>query len=123
MANSGVPKVYDVLGKEVKAANKTALITAVKDKTADLLMNFHIGADGTTNNKININIAAMSAKGLGVNGLKVNGTDGIKATDAIEKEISDFIELLEVKEYDKVLSVVQKKGKNQSKPESPNCNN
>ena len=26
----------------------------------------------------------MNAKGLGINGLKVNGTDGTKATDAVE---------------------------------------
>ncbi len=47
-------------------------------------MSFHVGADGTDNNKININIDAMTAKSLGVNGLKVNGENGEKATDAID---------------------------------------
>jgi flagellin len=83
-ANSGAPKVYDALGKEVSAASVTSLITAVKDKVADLHVSFQVGADGTSNNKININIEAMSAKGLGINGLKVDGTDGTNATDAIE---------------------------------------
>jgi flagellin len=83
-ANSGAPKVYDALGKEVSAASVTDLITAVKDRVADLHVSFQVGADGTSNNKININIEAMSAKGLGINGLRVDGTDGNNATDAIE---------------------------------------
>ena len=90
-ANSGVPRVYDALGREISTVSiantikgDAALISAVKDQTATLKMSFHVGADGTANNKININIDAMSAKGLGINGLKVNGTDGTKATDAIE---------------------------------------
>ena len=85
-ANSGVPKIYDVLGKEVSAVSVAAnkLVTAVKDQTATLKMSFHVGADGTSNNKININIDSMSSKSLGVNGLKVNGANGTKATDAIE---------------------------------------
>ncbi|MBD5451727.1 MAG: flagellar hook protein [Lachnospiraceae bacterium] len=85
-ANSGVPKIYDVLGKEISAvsvADKN-MVSAVKDQTATLKMSFHVGADGTANNKININIDAMNSKSLGVNGLKVNGSDGTKATDAIE---------------------------------------
>nr|AAT06254.1 flagellin [uncultured bacterium] len=84
-ANSGVPKVYDVLGKEVSAVSiASTLVTAVKDKTAALKMNFHVGADGTDNNKIKINIEAMTAKSLGVNGLKVSGSSGTNATNAIE---------------------------------------
>jgi len=86
-ARVGAPKVYDALGKELsakKVAETDQMITAIKDQTADLKMSFHVGADGTDNNKININIEAMSAKSLGINGLKVNGTDGTKATDAIE---------------------------------------
>jgi len=86
-ANSGVPKIYDALGRELSAVSIAAagnLISAVKDQTATLKMSFHVGADGTSNNKININIDAMNSKSLGINGLKVNGEDGTKATDAIE---------------------------------------
>jgi flagellin len=90
-ANASAPKVYDALGKEINAAsvvkkqaNNSHLINAVKDQTATLKLSFQVGADGTSNNKININIDAMNSKGLGINGLKVDGTNGTNATDAIE---------------------------------------
>jgi flagellin len=87
-ANASAPKVYDALGKEISAVsvvkNSAHLINAVKDQTATLKLSFQVGADGTSNNKININIDAMNSKGLGINGLKVDGTDGTNATDAIE---------------------------------------
>jgi flagellin len=83
-ANAGAPKVYDALGKEVSAATFADKINAIKDQTATLKLSLQVGADGTSNNKININIDAMSAKGLGINGLRVDGTDGTSATDAIE---------------------------------------
>ena len=44
----------------------------------------HVGADATLNNQITLNLAAMSAKGLGVNGLRVDGTDSSSALKAIE---------------------------------------
>jgi flagellin len=83
-AIAGAPDVYDALGKKLQASDYTTNIVAIKDQTADLKLSFQVGADGTSNNKININIEAMSAKGLGINGLKVDGTDGTNATDAIE---------------------------------------
>jgi flagellin len=82
---AGAPKVYDALGKELDASEYADdNIVAIKDQTAALKLSFQVGADGTSNNKINISIDAMSAKGLGINGLKVDGTDGTNATDAIE---------------------------------------
>jgi flagellin len=85
-ANAAAPKVYDALGKEVAAATFASQnkIVAIKDQTATLKLSLQVGADGTSNNKINLNIDAMSAKGLGINGLRVDGTDGTSATDAIE---------------------------------------
>jgi flagellin len=53
------------------------------DLTPALKLKFHVGADGTSNNQISINISAMNAKGLGINGLKVNGEDDTNATKAI----------------------------------------
>ncbi len=47
----------------------------------DLNFNLHVGADGTSSNKINVNIEAMSADGIGISGLKV--TSEKNATDAI----------------------------------------
>ena len=45
----------------------------------------HVGADATSNNQITMNLRSMSAKGLGINGLKIDGTDDTNALDAIEK--------------------------------------
>ena len=47
----------------------------------DLNFNLHVGADGTSSNKIGVTIEAMSADGLGISGLKV--TSEKNATDAI----------------------------------------
>ena len=47
-------------------------------------LSLHVGADSSADNKINMNIAMMSAKGLGVNGLKVNGDNSDNATGAID---------------------------------------
>ena len=44
----------------------------------------HVGADSADTNKIEMSIVSMSARSLGVNGLRVDGPDGQKATDAID---------------------------------------
>ncbi len=80
-ARADASKVYDALGKEIEL--DATKVSATKDKTADLKLKFHVGADGTTNNQISINIATMSAKGLGVNGIKIDGSDDSNATKAI----------------------------------------
>ena len=81
-AKSGV-KVYDAVGNEIPidAAND---ITGAQDLTGALTLKLHVGADATSNNQISVNLDAMSAKGLGVNGLKVDGTDDKNALSAIE---------------------------------------
>ena len=63
---------------------KTDEVAAKQDITGDLALKLHVGADATSNNQITMNISAMTAKGLGVNGLRVDGTDGKKAQAAIE---------------------------------------
>ena len=83
-ALSGAPKLYDAVGNEVDAKTVKADINSLQDVTADLTVKLHVGADATTNNQISINIASMSAKGLGVNGLKVDGTDETNALSAID---------------------------------------
>ncbi|MBR6306972.1 MAG: flagellin, partial [Lachnospiraceae bacterium] len=40
--------------------------------------------DSTKDNKIGLTIENMSARGLGVNGIKVNGADDVNATAAID---------------------------------------
>ena len=74
--------VYDALGNKIDAA--AADISAKQDLTGALTLTLHVGADATSNNQISVNLDAMSAKGLGVNGLKVDGTDDTNAKGAIE---------------------------------------
>ena len=76
------PLVYDALGNKIDAA--AADISAKQDLTGALTLTLHVGADATSNNQISVNLDAMSAKGLGVNGLKVDGTDDTNAKGAIE---------------------------------------
>ena len=78
----GAPQIYDAVGN--KKNINTGDIAALQDLTADLTVKLHVGADATSNNQISINIASMSAKGLGVNGLKVDGTDDTNALNAID---------------------------------------
>jgi len=52
------------------------------NNAADLSL--HVGADSSDDNKISMNIANLSARGLGVNGLRVDGDNADKATAAID---------------------------------------
>ena len=70
------------MGKETKI--DVADISELQDLTAPLTVKLHVGADATANNQITINIASMSAKGLGVNGLKVDGANDTNALNAID---------------------------------------
>ena len=81
-AKSGARVVYDAVGNETTL--NTANVDAKQDITGDLALKLHVGADATSNNQITMNISAMTAKGLGVNGLQVSGNDGKKAQAAIE---------------------------------------
>ena len=79
---SDAPDVYDAVGNKVtpKAAN----VGSLQDKMHAQTLTLHVGADATSNNQITVNIEAMSAKGLGVNGLKVDGVDDSNALSAID---------------------------------------
>jgi flagellin len=52
------------------------------NNAADLSL--HVGADSSDDNKISMNIANLSARGLGVNGLRVDGNSTDNATKAID---------------------------------------
>lgn len=80
---AGAATVYDAVGNET-TLNKNE-VKAVRDKMGDLNVGLHVGADATDNNQIKMNIATMSSKGLGINGLKVDGTDDSRARDAIDR--------------------------------------
>jgi flagellin len=81
-ARADAPKVYDALGKEI-SLDATNHVATTADLTPSLKLKFHVGADGTSNNQISINISAMTAKGLGINGLRVDGDDDTNATKAV----------------------------------------
>ncbi len=59
-------------------------LSAFADKNSGLDVSLHVGADSTKDNKIGLTIEMMSARGLGVNGLEVSGSDDTKATKAID---------------------------------------
>jgi flagellin len=73
--------LYDAVGHKYTDAELTQRITtdeavkATKDLTSAINIKFQVGADTSSSNKISINIEAMSAKGLGINGLKVSTTN------------------------------------------------
>ncbi len=61
----------------VEAANAATGVGALELK-------LHVGADATSNNQITVSLSAMSAKGIGVDGLKVDGSDDKAALASIE---------------------------------------
>ena len=81
-ARNDAGKVYDAVGNEVLLDPDN--ISAKQDLAGALTLTLHVGADATGNNQISVNLDAMSAKGLGVNGLKVDGADDKNALSAIE---------------------------------------
>ena len=75
-------QVYDAVGNLETLA--PADVSCAKDKIAALQLSLQVGADATGNNQISMSLEAMSAKGLGVNFIKVDGVDDSNALRAIE---------------------------------------
>ena len=77
-----------IKGDTLKAATQDDVDALVdsnnKYETGVLTLKLHVGADATSNNQISVELDAMSAKRLGVDGLKVDGLDDTNARDAIE---------------------------------------
>lgn len=74
----GAEQIGEYVGwEEVEATSKD-----VKG-SKDLTLSFQVGADTTKENKIDVTISAMSAKGIGINGLKVTGKDSANADAAV----------------------------------------
>ena len=79
--------ITDDLGGEVKSVSTKdgkIELEAFADLNDSLNFSLHVGADSTEDNKIDVDISMMSARGLGVNGLQVSGDDDTKATAAID---------------------------------------
>ena len=62
----------------------TAELIAFADLNKGLDVSLHVGADSTKDNKIGLTIEMMSARGLGVNGLRVDGATDANATASID---------------------------------------
>ena len=77
--------VYDAVGNKVALASMAAMVSATQDVTGSLQLKLHVGADATANNQITLNLDSMSAKGLGIAGLRVDGADDSNALEAVEK--------------------------------------
>ena len=81
-AKANASKVYDAVGNETELF--TNYVAQTQDLQGALTIKLHVGADATENNQIAVKLEAMSAKGLGINGLKVDGADEKNALNAIE---------------------------------------
>ncbi len=61
-----------------------AKLSAFADLNKGLDVSLHVGADSTKDNKIGLTIEMMSARGLNINGIKVDGATGDNATASID---------------------------------------
>ena len=101
-ANTGSDKVFGTLeemmnaiksdlGEDIKSVSSVVTggvlqlkFEAFADLNDAMDVSLHVGADSSDDNKITMNIAMMSARGLGINGLQVSGSTYDLATDAID---------------------------------------
>jgi flagellin len=78
-------KNYDGTLRDATQADVTAMVdSSDKSLRGALTLTLHVGADATKNNQISVDLETISAKGLGVKGLKVDGEDDTNALNAIE---------------------------------------
>jgi len=76
--------VKNVASETASNGTQTIKVEAFADLNNAADLSLHVGADSTTDNKISMNISNLSARGLGVNGLRVDGDNGDNATAAID---------------------------------------
>ena len=85
---AAVKNAYNEVGKgnlkSISVDGDNITLEGFADLNKSLNFSLHVGADSTEDNKIDVDIAMMSARGLGVNGLQVGGSDDTKATAAID---------------------------------------
>lgn len=73
------------MSSEIKADGTMVIKADVfADLNSALDVSLHVGADSTSDNKISINLNMMSARGLGINGIKVSGDTSANADAAID---------------------------------------
>ena len=81
--NADAGQLYDAVGNELNMDKVAEDVKATPDQVAALNIKFQVGADTSVANKISVNIEAMSAKGLGINGIKVDGFTSTNADNAV----------------------------------------
>jgi flagellin len=82
---SAVKKDFGSDAKEVSVgADGSVTLTAFADLNNALDVSLHVGADSSLDNKIELNLNMMSARGLGINGIQVGGETADNATAAID---------------------------------------
>ena len=73
---------------KVEHANPKVVLQIARKATPEMsdtmTLSLHVGADSTEENKISVDIESMNAKGLGIDGLKVDGTNSTNADNAID---------------------------------------
>ena len=76
----------------INSSKKVELkVEAFADLNDAIDFSLHVGADSSDDNKINLNISSMGARGLGVNGLTITGDNDDNATAAIDV-VADALE-------------------------------
>jgi len=73
-----------VAGSSLKSVTLNIARKATNEISDAMTLSLHVGADSTDENKISVDIEAMNAKGLGVDGLKVDGANSKNADNAID---------------------------------------
>ena len=89
--NADAGQLYDAVGNKLTMDKVAKDVKFTQDQTAALNIKFQVGADTSVANKISVNIESMSAKGLGINGLKVDGATSTNA-DAAVNTIAEAIQ-------------------------------
>ena len=84
MRKDNAADIKNVSSSTSKTGAQTIKVEAFADLNNAADLSLHVGADSTADNKISMNISNLSARGLGVNGLRVDGDNGDKATAAID---------------------------------------
>jgi flagellin len=79
-----INEVADKSIKSLTANGDKIKISAFADLNKGLDISLHVGADSTKDNKIGLTIEMMSARGLGINGIRVDGDTDANATASID---------------------------------------
>ncbi|MGN0168508.1 MAG: flagellin [Acetatifactor sp.] len=72
------------VGTALKGITLNIARKASVEMSDTMTLSLHVGADSTEENKISVDIESMNAKGLGIDGLKVDGKDSKNADNAID---------------------------------------